>query len=62
MQNEQATQRHEWLFTIIMCLKRKRTVLSIKDKQSMISLLEKGEKGTNLPAEYVVIKQQTIAT
>ena len=38
---------------IIMFLKRKRSVLSIKDKQAIIKLrLEKEEKGTNLSAEY----------
>ena len=36
----------------------KRSVLSIKDKQSIILRLEKGEKGTNLSAEYGVSKQQ----
>ena len=41
-----------------MSLKRKRTVLSIEDKQSIILRLEKGEKGTNLPAEYGISKQQ----
>ena len=42
-----------------MSLKRKRPVLSIKDKQSIIVVrLEKGEKGTNLSAEYGVGKQQ----
>ena len=42
-----------------MSLKRKRSVLSIEDKQSIILRLEKGEKGTNLSAEYGVSKQQT---
>ena len=41
-----------------MSLKRKRSVLSIEDKQSIILRLEKGEKGTNLSAEYGVSKQQ----
>ena len=41
-----------------MSLKRKRSVLSIKDKQSIIVRLEKGEKGTKLSAEYHVSKQQ----
>ena len=50
--------RHEHFFPIIMSLKRKRTVLSIEDKQSIILRLEKGEKGTNLPAEYGISKQQ----
>ena len=31
-----------------MSTKRKRAVLSIKDKQIIISRLDKGEKGTNL--------------
>ena len=35
-----------------------KSVLSIKDKQSTIVRLEKGEKGTNLSAEYNVSKQQ----
>ena len=48
---EQAALRHECLFTIIMSLKRKRSVLSIKDKQAIILRLEKEEKGTNLSAE-----------
>ena len=41
-----------------MSLKRKRSVLSIEDKQSIILRLEKGEKGTNMSAEYGVSKQQ----
>ena len=41
-----------------MSVKCKRSVLSIKDKQSLIVRLEKGEKGTNLSAEYGVSKQQ----
>ena len=41
-----------------MSLKCRRSVLLIKDKQSIIVLLEKGEKGTNLSTEYRVIKQQ----
>ena len=32
--------------------------ISIKDKQTIILWLEKGEKGTNLSAEYGVCKQQ----
>ena len=39
-------------------LKHKGSVLSIKDKQSIVVPLEKGEKGTNLSAEYGVSKQQ----
>ena len=41
-----------------MSLKRKRSVFSMKDKQSIIGRLEKGEKGANLSAEYGVSKQQ----
>ena len=40
-----------------MSLKRKRSVLSIEDKQSIILRLKKGEKGTNLSAECGVSKQ-----
>jgi len=35
-----------------MSTKRKRAVLSIKDKQIIISCLDKGEKGTNLAQEF----------
>ena len=35
-----------------MSTKRKRAVLSIKDKQIIISRLDKGEKGTNLAQEF----------
>ena len=55
---KQATLRHVCLFTIIMSLKRKRSVLSIKDNQAIILRLEKEEKGTNLSAEYGVSKRQ----
>ena len=41
-----------------MSLRRKRSVLLIEDKQSIILRLEKGEKGTNLSPEYGVSKQQ----
>ena len=41
-----------------MSTKRKRAVLSIKDKQIIISRLDKGEKGTNLAQEYSISKQQ----
>ena len=41
-----------------MSTKRKRSVLSIKDKQIIISCLDKGEKGTNLAQEFGIIKQQ----
>ena len=43
---------------IITSLKCKRSVFSIKDNHSIIVRLEKGEKGTNLSAEYGVSKQQ----
>ena len=48
-------RRQEHLFTIIMSLKRKRSVLSIKDKQSIIARLEKGEKGTNLASTSKIV-------
>ena len=38
--------------------KQKRAVLSIKDKQIIISRLDKGEKGTNLAQEFGISKQQ----
>ena len=41
-----------------MSMKRKRAVLSIKDKQIIISRLDKGEKGTNLAQEFGISKQQ----
>ena len=41
-----------------MSTKRKRDVLSIKDKQIIISRLDKGEKGTNLAQEFGISKQQ----
>ena len=41
-----------------MSLKSKRSVFSMKDKESIIGQLEKGEKGTNLLAECGVSKQQ----
>ena len=41
-----------------MSTKRKRTVPSIKDKQIIISRLDKGEKGTNLAQEFGISKQQ----
>ena len=56
MQDKQATQHHECLLTIIMSLKRKRSVLSIKDKQSILRS-EKGEKRTNLSAGGVSTQQ-----
>ena len=41
-----------------MSTKRKRSILSIQDKQSILLRLEKGEKGTSLSSEYGVSKQQ----
>ena len=41
-----------------MSTKRKRSVLLIKDKQIIISHLDKGEKGTNLALEFGISKQQ----
>ena len=41
-----------------MSLKRRRSVLSIKDKQAIILRLEKEEKETNLSTEYGVSKRQ----
>ena len=43
-----------------MSTKRKRSILSIQDKQSIILRLEKGEKGTSLSSEYGVSKQQIL--
>ena len=37
---------------------RKQSVLSLKDKQIIISLLDKGEKGTNLALEFGISNQQ----
>lgn len=56
MLDKKATQHHECLFTIIMSSKRKRSVLSIKDKQSILRS-EKGEKRTNLSAGGVSTQQ-----
>ena len=41
-----------------MSTKQKRAVLSIKDKQIIISRLDKGEKGTDLAQEFGISKQQ----
>ena len=41
-----------------MSTKRKRAVLSIKDKQIIISRLDEGEKGTNLAQQFGISKQQ----
>ena len=38
-------------------MKRKRAVLSIKDKQIIISRLDKEEKRTNLAQEFGISKQ-----
>ena len=40
-----------------MSTKRKRSVLSIKDKQIIISRLDKGEKGTNLALQFGFSKE-----
>ena len=41
-----------------MSTQRKQSVLLIKDKQTIISHLEKGKKGTNLALEFNISKQQ----
>ena len=41
-----------------MSTKRKRSVLSIKDKQAIIQRLDQGAKGTQLSLEYDISKQQ----
>jgi len=41
-----------------MSTKRKQAILSIKDKQIIISHMDKGEKGTNLAWEFGISKQQ----
>ena len=41
-----------------MSTKQKRFILSIKDKQTVISRLEKGQKGTDLALEFGISKQQ----
>ena len=41
-----------------MSTKRKRAVLSIKDKQIISSRLDIGEKGTHLAQEFGISKQQ----
>ena len=43
-----------------MSTQRKQSVLLIKDKQTIISNLEKGKKGTNLALEFNISKQQII--
>ena len=42
-----------------MSMQWKQSVLSIKDKQMIISGLEKGERGTNLVLKFKISKQQT---
>ena len=41
-----------------MSTQQKQSVLSIKDKQTMISILDKGEKGANLALKFKISKQQ----
>ena len=41
-----------------MSTQRKQSVLLIKDKQTIISHLKKGKKGTNLALEFNISKQQ----
>ena len=43
-----------------MSTQRKQSALSIKDKQTSISRLEKGEKRTNLSLEFKMNKQQIL--
>ena len=45
---------------IVMSVKRKRSVLSTKDKQSIIVRLERGEKGSNLSAELVLVRSRSL--
>ena len=47
-----------WYFAIVMSTKRKRSVLSIKDKQAIIQRSDQGAKGTHLSLEYDISKQQ----
>ena len=56
MQNKQASIMD--VYSRSLSLKCKRSILLIKDKQSIIVRLEKGEQGTNLSAEYGVSEQQ----
>lgn len=56
--NKLHMQCSKCLFTIIISLRCKQSVLVVKDEQSIISELEKGEIGTNMSAEYAVSKQQ----
>ena len=41
-----------------MSTQQKQSVLSIKDKQTMISHLDKSEKGANLALKFKISKQQ----
>ena len=41
-----------------MSMKRKRSILSVKDKQTILSRLDKGDKGTALALEFGISKQQ----
>ena len=41
-----------------MSIQQKQSVLSIKDKQTRISHLDKGEKGANLAIKFKISKQQ----
>ena len=41
-----------------MSMQWKQSVISIKDKQTIISHLEKSEKGTNLALKFKISKQQ----
>ena len=41
-----------------MSTQQKQSVLSLKDKQTMISHLDKGEKGANLAIKFKISKQQ----
>ena len=40
--------------------KRKRAILSIKDKLIIISRLDKGQKGTNLAQEFGISRGSTV--
>ena len=41
-----------------MSTQQKQSVLSIRDKQTMISHLDKGERGANLAIKFKISKQQ----
>ena len=60
--DERGLCKHTWMIIIQndnMATKQKRSVLSIKDKQIIISRLDKGDKGTNLALEFGISKQQS---